>query len=214
MSVILLIACIYFITVFYVNVKNCINLVKDGDKYACVGNCKCVFSFGKNVYGADVILFENVREAYFRPHAAYARYIEGKFGSQRVVFTERCEDENVPRNCALNLLDHVIDSANGNKDLSGESFTSNSSNKPVIRVCSFAAIDLFGVDRNRLKKIPNENETSVEESQESSKENTIQQVLNACFCSDGDYCLHGTSNGSPEFVSIDFDDLFDENLYQ
>lgn len=205
----------FSISVFYVDAKDCINLVKDGDKYNCVGVCKGAFPFSTNVHGNDIIVFENIREMYFRPHTLYGRFIDGEHGSQGVIFTEGCENESVGKN-NFNVLNHIIDSVAEHGNFSGESSMPCNQANPIVRVCSFASVDLFGVDQNRLKKkVPIEN--AVQDNNESqvgivNLKETIQQILDSCYCVDGNHsCTQEPQNDTPEFVSIDFDDLFNEN---
>lgn len=195
-------------------------MVKEGEEsavYSCVGNCKSVFHFVKNVSGGDIIMFENVREVLFRQHTSYGRFIYGEHGSQRVMYTEMCEKDTDIKNGSFNILHHVIDCATENGNFTEEPSISPGGTKPIIRVCAFADVDLFGVDQNRLQKKTLVNNTmtledKTHQAEENSTDTSIQQVLSSCFCIENNHsCSHGSQNNAPEFVSIDFDDLLKEN---
>lgn len=211
------------------------NVKRESSVYSCKNtSCKNIFRFAKNVIQKDIILFENVREILFRPHTSYERSIDDQLVSQRVVFMELCEENNSIKN-SFHVLDHLIDVENGHS--STQPSTSISANKPVIRVCAFASESLFGVDQVLLQKNaiqqndstgarvgseaslwradPN-NVNLIQQNDANSTEkslSTIEQLLTACFCVDGNHtCSQHREISTFEFVSIDFEDLVNENF--
>lgn len=209
--------------------------------YSCNnGNCNNIFCFATNVSQRDIISFENVREILFRPHTSYERFIDGQHESQRVVFMELCEDIHSKKN-PLHILDHLIDVENSDISTQASTsneeksvvrvctFASeslfgvdqNSLNKSIVpqnidtglRTGFGASLWRTITTENDISQ-PNDvvadqvNNTNSTETSSS----TVQQLLNACFCADENHtCSYHVENTVVEFVSVDLEDLLEEN---
>lgn len=142
---------IYF-TVKRVYKSDCINVVRKNDLIYC--SCQTVVGYFETIDEREVITFINVREVLFRPHITYVRRCSNGRDAQKVIFTERIENEqrsasNTPN--VSNLLIHPLaETESESDDSSQEPTTSSDSLVPIIRVAAFVSENVHELNENRI----------------------------------------------------------------
>lgn len=135
--------------------SDCINVVKEKNLILCP--CKSVVGYAEVYNERETVVFINVREKLFRPHATYIRHCstnEGK--AQRVFFTEPIENEQRSALDDFDVSNMVICPLTGfesdNENHLSESPTSSESNVPIIRVAAYVSENEHDLDENQILK--------------------------------------------------------------